>query len=522
MRPYFGPALRFLLLCVPQLALSALSMGVLVWTFSLPGSLVGLHLTTLLPLNLLFFWAAAGVTRRGGPHAPSWFPAAYATALFFKAVAINVVFAACFASNAFWGSYLSWHNLSALGPHLRGFYLVFGVAAVFVMAGFVLLLAGYFFLLQRHAPRLVRWLHWTFAVSPGDRIAPGRLVLVCGLVAAIVWSLDLDPAGSLRQDPLFCFWTNRAATKPQMTQDMMADVAGAGNYVLPATFRRRDVVIISIDCMRADHLSFRGYARETMPYLSSLASSGQLHAVDFSVSNGNDSPQGLLAMLGSCYPHRQNLNNFKLPDLLKLAGYRTHIIGTGDHTTLGELRKFYGPNIDFFSDGLSQNTVSVNDDLGVIEALERMPAAGGQPGFFLIHLMSPHSLGTKEAEFGRWQPALLRLEWRTMIRGGVRPDVMTNTYDNGLLQADHYLRRVMELLRAKGYLKDYTGVITGDHGGGLGERGNFGHTRHLFMEDMNVPLLFFDSEQVDYGSMPFGSTVDIAPTLLDRLDLPAP
>jgi arylsulfatase A-like enzyme len=85
-----------------------------------------------------------------------------------------------------------------------------------------------------------------------------------------------------------------------------------------------------------------------------------------------------------------------------------------------------------------------------------------------------------------------------------------------------YLRRIFALLEAKGYLRDYVSVITGDHGQSLGEHGVFGHGRSLWQSEVRVPVFFMESGNFRYGPMPFASQVDIAPTLIGRLGLPEP
>jgi len=512
---------KILSLVAPQLAFSTVAILIFIRTFDLPRTLWWFHMATLLPLQCVFFWTWSAVGQRNNNAEKVWFRRFYVISLFLKSAAINLFFVGSYVSYQLWGAYVSRANLSVLIPHVEGFYLAVGSASLAAAGLLLLALAAYFYWLFKLAPRLVRWLQWSFA-APASSPAVAGLTVAAILVAAGMWHLNLDPAGTRRQDPVLCFWTNAAAGKPLMTPEMIADVEVESAYQIPTSFRRRNVIIITIDCMRSDHLSFRGYKRETMPFLARLAASGRLHQVDFAVSNGNESKQGILSALGSRYPHNHNLYNFKLPDLLKRAGYRTHVFGTGDHSTLGDMRQFYGPNIDVFSDGLSPRTFSVNDDRGLLESLRELAPSDGRPAFFFIHLMSPHSLAVKQEEFARWQPALLQLDWGRMILGGMSPDVGKNTYDNGLYQADHYLREILEQLAAKGYLQDYVGAIAGDHGEGMGERGNFGHTQYLFMEDIKIPILFLDSEQTDYGPMPFGSLVDIGPTILDRLGLPAP
>lgn len=515
---FFG---RLLLFCLPQTAVSTVAILAYVRAGIFPPFGVGTHVALVLVLQILFFtgWALLG-RRLEGADRP-WFRRLYALSLFAKGLMLNLVYAASYASYSLWAEYISWANLRALGSHLRGFQLAIGGGFLLALAALALALAGCLWLLLGTAEKSLRRLQMTFA--PRAAALHGLLLAALAAVAAAnFWFRDPLWLHMADRDPVLAFWTNRAAAEPVLTAEMLADRAESRAYVVPAEFRRRNVIVIAIDCLRADHLSFRGYERETMPHLASLHGAGRLHEVTFGVSNGNDSPQGIRAILNSRLPHRQNFHNFRLHDLLRQAGYRTHMFGTGDHTTLGNMRLHYGPNLDVFRDGLSSRQFSVNDDRGLIESLDELPAADSQPAFFYIHLMSAHELGVREPRFARWQPASLTMDWHAIITKRHDPQATVNSYDNGVLQADHHLREILARLEAKGYMRDYVAVITGDHGQGLGDRGHHGHSEFLHGQDVNVPILFLESGAATYGPMPFGSHVDIAPTLLDRLGLPKP
>jgi hypothetical protein len=510
-----------LLLCLPQLLVSALAITAYVNALIYPASAVGFHLTMILAMHVGYFSVWAMIGRRTAWLEQTWYRRSYAVALVLKGLALNLVYLSSYLSYQLWGSYISWDNLRALGPHLQGFHLALGSAFYWGVGLIVAIAIGALILSLRIAGALVDRLGRTYA-EPRAGFFAMLLAAGLGLLAIALWLRDPKGENARAADPLLAFWSNQAVAEPTLTPAMLADRQAGLDYRPPASFARRNVVVIIIDCLRSDHLSFYGYHRETAPFLAGWAKAGRLHPVSHAISNGNDSPQGIRTILGGRYPHRQNFHNFKLPDLLKRCGYRTHLIAAGDHTTLGGMRRHYGPNFDVFSDGLDQRSFSVNDDRGLLESLEKIPPATAQPAFFLIHLMSAHDLAVREERFARWQPAKLTLDWNAMILGAYDPETMTNTYDNGILQADHYLERVLGALKAKGYLEDYVGVITGDHGEGLGERGHYGHTRFLFAEDVTIPILFFESGSADYGPMPFATQVDIAPTLVDRLGLPAP
>lgn len=512
---------RILLFCLPQ---TLLSLGA-IWLYTeaviCPPITLGIHVPLILAFHIFYFGGWLILLGRNPAMQSRWVCILYALIGSMKWLMLNLVYLASYASYRLWGAYISWDNLRALMPHLRGFYLALG-SDLFIALGIIaLFLFGYLLLALKTAQRSLSWLRSThrgpIAIAHILMLAAWPLLLACWL-----WLAHPQSTEATATDPILAFWSNQAAAELTLTPDMLADRAVGQAYQVPASFRRRNVIIFIIDCMRSSHLSFNGYPRATTPYLASLEREGFFQKVGFAVSNGNDSPQGIRTILNSRYPHQHNIHNFRLQDVLKQAGYRTHVIATGDHTTLGGMRQHYGPNLDVFSDGLSTKAYSVNDDRILLEALAKIKPSDGQPAFFFFHLMSAHTLGVHDPAFARWRPALLKMEWGAMVLGQYNTQLFTNTYDNGLVQADHFTERIFADLRTKGYLGDYIGVITGDHGEGMGERGNYGHTRFLYSEDINVPILFFESTPVDYGPMPFASHVDIAPTLLNRLGLPEP
>lgn len=521
MKRFAALASGLLLFCLPQALISFFAIRSYAAAGIFSAFAVGTHVAWILAVHLVFFAAWAIVARRRGrAERPGWH-LLYAGTCALKALALNGVYLSSYTCYRLWNTYLSWDNLRMAGPHLRGFYLSFGKNLVGGLALAFLLSCIYFGLTVRLAGPSLRRLGTLLAA----RTAPTYAFILATfalLVAANLWLRDPLWTQMADRDPILAFWTNRAAAEPVLTPEMLAEHAAGQAYAPPAAFARRNVLVFVVDCLRNDHLSFRGYTRETTPFLSSLYRAGRLQAVDFAVSNGNDSPQGIRSILNSRPPHRQSMHNFRLQDVLKRAGYRIHIFGTGDHTTLDNMRAHYGPNVDVFHDGLSAANASVNDDRGLLEAIEVLSPAGREPCFFYIHLMSVHELGIRDPAFLRWQPATTTLDWGIVMQRKDDPQLATNTYDDGILQADDFLRRIFAGLESKGYLRDYVAVITGDHGQGLGERGHYGHTRFLFSEDVDIPMFFLESGAADYGPMPFGSQVDIAPTLLARLGLPQP
>ncbi|HWQ31768.1 MAG TPA: sulfatase-like hydrolase/transferase [Blastocatellia bacterium] len=287
-------------------------------------------------------------------------------------------------------------------------------------------------------------------------------------------------------------------------------------------FEQRNVIMMIVDCLRADHLSFYGYERQTTPFLSRLQAEGRLRRVDEVRSDCNCTPCGVLSSLASRQCDDLGHGMFMLHDLLRDQGWRTNFILSGWHEVWYDLRELYGHSIDYYFEGTQTRRYLPDDDRLLLEGLEQVGPSDGRPAFFYFHLMSAHDVGVYSPEYARWQPALSFSLGGSFAAGRNDPVVSANTYDNKLLKADAIIEQLFAELDRKGYLRDSIVVILGDHGQALGEHDHYSHGRLLYEEDLRVPLLIVDEPGVTYRNLSAALQLDIAPTILDRLKLKAP
>ncbi len=286
-----------------------------------------------------------------------------------------------------------------------------------------------------------------------------------------------------------------------------------------------NVILIIADALRADRLPLYGYDEDTTPYLDELQQQAGFQYVDYFTSTCSESICGIYSTLSSRQYAYIGFGLYDLSDVLKTAGYKKNYVLSSNHN-YNALNKLYGSNFDYYVDGNDfKPPLTLHDDEGVVEQLQSMPDFSGVPGFFYVHLMSSHSLGKNKDEFNRFQPFIEHVPGfvgkQVTEQLEEKTQMLSNAYDNGILQLDDYLRRVLETLEQKGYLDDFVVIITGDHGDGIGERGYFFHTYNLFHEDINIPLIWYSS-QCSLKNTRYGTQIDIAPTVLDCLGLPVP
>jgi arylsulfatase A-like enzyme len=206
--------------------------------------------------------------------------------------------------------------------------------------------------------------------------------------------------------------------------------------------------------------------------------------------------------------------------------YRIHLILSGDKTYFYSRRQNYG-DVDTFYDGTQAPDYYVNDDQLVIDKLASMPRADDNPVLFHFHLMSAHILGKRHDGHGPFQPEQRYLFPNSTDTGpgGQELPGTRNFYDNGVVRADAVIGELMALLKAKGYLEDALVVITADHGEALGEHGLYHHANSVREEVLRVPLVMIAYGrplQLPATTRTFASQVDIAPTILHELQVPAP
>jgi glucan phosphoethanolaminetransferase (alkaline phosphatase superfamily) len=290
-------------------------------------------------------------------------------------------------------------------------------------------------------------------------------------------------------------------------------------YAIHRDFNKRNVILITVDSLRADHMAVYGYQRETTPFLSRMVHEKKLQKVQLATANCPLTACAIPSILTSRNVDKLNPANIRIYDVLYDQGYRVNLILSGVHSSVGNLKESYGRSIDYYFDGKSSASFDPNDDRLLFEGLAHLPDYQGIPSFFYIHLMSTHVFGVRLSDYDNYQPALKEtVDW---LFPSYPPMTLANTYDNRVLQADGMIENLFSVLDQKGYLPNSIVIISADHGEGLGERGHFNHGKYLYQEDIHIPLLIYDP-QLTSRHFEFATQIDIGPTLFDLLGLPIP
>jgi arylsulfatase A-like enzyme len=301
-----------------------------------------------------------------------------------------------------------------------------------------------------------------------------------------------------------------------------------------------NILLISIDALRADHLSCYGYDRHTSPVLDGLAAQGTRFSRAFVNTHGT--PPSHATLLSSLYQesHRVGIGSasatvWSIPDGVEMvqeifadAGWHTMAVTGG-----GYMSGRFG-----FSRGFDEYIdLARGVDQGAELLLEyvRGPVETGRPVFVLLHTYEVHSpydppqayrrlFGEYTGAVKATSEALLEIQTEA-AKVLTREDFeyLESLYDGEIRHTDEVLGRLLTSLEAIGFLDNAIVIVTSDHGEEFGEHGGVLHGGKLFEELLHVPMII-SGAGIDRGVVdPYlVSLVDIAPTLLSLAGLEVP
>ena len=349
----------------------------------------------------------------------------------------------------------------------------------------------------------------------------GVLVTICWICLGC-WLVSIsDHFWIWDGEPIFDFFLGEKKTRAMNAERRLWAVRDAAvRKALPKqTPSVQNIIVFVVDSMRSDHLSVYGYDQITDPYLRTLSSRKSFRLVETALSNANESIGGVSAILTS-----KNLTcisdlSFNLIDCLVDQGFDATVIDAGNQRWYG-LGNAFGKNVRTEIDGVGHpGPNGFADDEMLVQQAALLKPAGNSRHFFFFRLMSVHEIGFLKEQFRR---ASIRSVKGENI-GVPNPDCPPDFYDQRILQADDVIRRVLEQMETKGYLKNYLCVVTADHGQLLGENGNFGHARGMGYGAIRIPILFLGSAELPvFLNSDFAVQLDIAPTIVDLAGLQIP
>jgi arylsulfatase A-like enzyme/Tfp pilus assembly protein PilF len=275
------------------------------------------------------------------------------------------------------------------------------------------------------------------------------------------------------------------------------------------------VLLITLDTLRADHVSCYGDSPVKTPHLDALAERGLRVANAWSTAPLT-TPAHASIMTGIHPPSHGVRNNgrFRLPD---------------DVTTIAEIMKRSGRRTGAFVSafttnrlfGLAQGFDTYADDFGhdrrgsmrhqrpgnevLADAVPWLEEHADAPFFAWVHFFDPHTPYSPPPRYGMEHPG--------------------HPYRGEVAFTDALVGRLMDKLEELGAAEHTLVVAVADHGEGLGTHGEEEHGVLLYEETVAVPMIFVAPGMFESGTVATrpASITDVMPTILARLglDLPA-
>jgi len=290
----------------------------------------------------------------------------------------------------------------------------------------------------------------------------------------------------------------------------------AALVVLRSEAPRPNVLLITLDTVRADHLGSYGYKAGATPALDRLAREG----VRFADATANAPLTGPAhaAMLTGVYPGRYGMRDNvstaipadtpTLAEILKSAGYHT-----GAFIGSFILDRAYGfdhgfdafdSRFDAFQPQEKMRAERIADDVlkSALPWLAQVPT--DRPFFAWVHFYDAHTPYSPPAPY------------RTTFR--------THPYDGEIAYVDNAVGRLLAALERKGVLEQTLVVAIADHGESLGEHGEAEHGLLLYDAVLRIPWLMRLPGHARAGTVVTEQvrSIDLVPTVLESLGLQAP
>jgi arylsulfatase A-like enzyme len=287
-----------------------------------------------------------------------------------------------------------------------------------------------------------------------------------------------------------------------------------------------NVLLITVDTLRADHLSSYGYAWKTSPYIDQLASEGTRFDRAYTVIPLTGPAH--LSLFTGRYPQEHGARRNgeamvserpfpALPQVLRANGYYTagFVSGWPLNGRLTHIDDWF----DHYDEELSRKYQVFNSSRWAEDVTPRAihwlqnDRSKDRPFFLWVHFFDPHS------------PYDFREHFADMGRNGSQPPLeiadagtreRVRNYDTEIGYTDWYIGKLLAAVDELKLRDSTVVVLTADHGESLGEHDYVGHGRHLYENILRVPLIVRApaAKAGNVVTTPV-SLLDVAPTILD-------
>ena len=316
--------------------------------------------------------------------------------------------------------------------------------------------------------------------------------------------------------------------------------------------RPTNVIVISVDTLRAVHMSLHGYPRRTTPRIDAFAQRGV--TFDHARAPWPKTVPSMLSMFTSRPPHVTGVmfgsrgqyiqdDELLLAEIAKRQGLRTGALVSNG--VLGAATNF-GQGFDTYVETykLLQGPVGFRADTVTDMAVQWLNGVAQDEPFFLwLHYVDPHAIYEPPQEYAApfldddlYDPTLLRLNddngnfnggvagryWRRNGEQAEHGWYVAN-YDGEVAYTDAEIGRFLDELEGRGLMDNSLVILTADHGESLGEHSYFfEHGWYPYNATAWIPFVVYWPDVPEPGlriSYPV-SLLHLVPTVVDMMGWP--
>lgn len=283
-----------------------------------------------------------------------------------------------------------------------------------------------------------------------------------------------------------------------------------------------NIVLITIDTLRADRLSSYGYHRITSPNIDRLAEKGILFENAYSQSSWTY--PSMASMHTSEYPSHFGDSKFKnrihnksltLAEHMKNNFYSTYAVVS--NIVVSEIFGF-GQGFDKFEDAFSSDPAVATSKITTEKALRYIKQNKSNPFFVWIHYMDPHGhyIDHDEFDYSSTYKGHLPDKFGTVYLNNNKEtlsaddlEYINRVYDEEISYTDKHIGDVMELLSDLEIDDNTIVILTADHGEELMDRDRFGHGTTLYQEVIRVPLIIYNPLEPKFSGKRVEKNVEV-------------
>lgn len=317
--------------------------------------------------------------------------------------------------------------------------------------------------------------------------------------------------------------------------------------------KKPNVIIISVDSLRSDHVGVCGYQRQTTPNIDKLAKEGVMFKNY--ITQSYITPVSEMSMLTSTYPSASALvamdtvsseGILTIAQILQKYGYRTGAFGNSpEYKSYPAMEKSFSRGFDEYSVGMRReilpeqqkifNFASEKSDKPFFLWIP-LGSAHYPYGKFAENFSDPNYNGPLKSQNLDWFNGIIPWIYKNTLyqtdSGQITAKIplsqadiqyVIDKYDGDIFGTDAWVGGLLDKLKEEGLDKNTIIVLQSEHGEDLNEH-NYIHHYDIFDTMTRTPLIIKNPNSIRNNLILDDQTqsINVLPTILDYLDIPSP